>query len=121
MLNTFQYIYTAYNVQLGLAYDVTGLGNYVDPNKFVDGRVGYQNIPGEKKNNSTKNSKLFLGCCTSENCKEEWCNVDGQPIPTHVYIIIRISETQSFNALLPWRSNQQESASCRVANENECR
>ena len=58
MINTFQAleIDTTYkndfDVQAGLAYDVTGLGNYVDPSKFVDGRAGFQNIPGRKK--STK-------------------------------------------------------------------
>ena len=53
MINTFQALElntdykNDYDIQAGLAYDVTGLGNYVDPNKFVDGRAGYQNIPGE--------------------------------------------------------------------------
>ena len=53
MINTFQALElntdykNDFDIQAGLAYDVTGLGNYVDPNKFVDGRAGYQNIPGE--------------------------------------------------------------------------
>ena len=64
----------------------------------------------------------MLGCCPSKGCVEEWCKTkDGQPIPTHFYLIMRIDESKSFNVLLPWRSDQQEKAGCRVANEEECR
>lgn len=35
-----------YDIQAGLAYDVTGLGTYVAPEDFVDGRQGFSGING---------------------------------------------------------------------------
>ena len=35
-----------FDIQAGLAYDVSGLGVFVDPNDFVNGRVGYEGKPG---------------------------------------------------------------------------
>jgi len=96
-----------FDIQAGLAYDVTGLGVFVNPNDFVNGRVGFEGKPG---------------CCPSKGCVEEWCKTkEGQPIPTHFYLIMRVDDSKSFNVLLPWRSDQQEKAGCRVANQEECR
>lgn len=35
-----------FDIQAGFAYDVTGLGTYVAPEDFVDGREGFSGING---------------------------------------------------------------------------
>ena len=35
-----------FDIQAGLAYDVTGLGVFENPNDFVNGRVGFEGKPG---------------------------------------------------------------------------
>ena len=35
------------DIQAGLAYDVTGLGTYVEPADFVDGREGFEDGDGK--------------------------------------------------------------------------
>jgi len=95
------------DIQAGLAYDVTGLGTYVEPADFVDGRDGFKDSNGD----------LLPRCKT----KEEWCKVGERSIPTHFYMIIRTNETEVFNVLFPWRSAQQAKAMCRIANWMECR
>ena len=111
-----------FDIQAGLAYDVSGLGVFVNPNDFVNGRVGFEGKPGTFLFILKIKLSSMLGCCPSKGCVEEWCKTkDGQPIPTHFYLIMRIDDSKSFNVLLPWRSDQQEKAGCRVANQEECR
>ena len=45
-----------FDIQAGFAYDVTGLGTYVAPEDFVDGREGFSGINGT---NSSKVNKLL--------------------------------------------------------------
>ena len=35
-----------FDIQAGLAYDVSGLGVFVNPDDFVNGRVGFEGKPG---------------------------------------------------------------------------
>merc|ERR1712021_293255 len=95
-----------FDIQAGFAYDVTGLGTYVAPEDFVDGREGFSGING---------------CCKDDGCLEQWCKVNDQAIPTHFYMIMRTGESDVFNVLFPWRSTQQADAHCRIANNDECR